>query len=389
MKRRVFFQGYTVVCALGSGNAAVAARLFRLDPPALGRRAIAAGRVVPVGEVDLSAERLERPDGRPESRNNRLAECCLRGLDGALFDRLRAVAPSRLGVVVGTSTAGIAEGGEALSAFLRDDAWPDDFDLSIQELGDPALFLSRRLGAKGPAYSVSTACTSGAKALISAARLIEESVCDVVVCGGVDTLCEMTLSGFGVLEALSGERCNPFSVNRGGIHIGEGAALFVLSTEAGPIRMAGWGESSDAYHISAPDPEGAGAELAMRRALERAELDAADIAYVNLHGTATRHNDLMEARAVARVFDHPVPCSSTKPMTGHMLGAAGACEAAFTALALEHRCAPVHCYDGEFDPEIAPLSLTTDAEWALEAGAAMSCNYAFGGNNIALVLEPA
>jgi 3-oxoacyl-[acyl-carrier-protein] synthase-1 len=218
--------------------------------------------------------------------------------------------------------------------------------------------------------------------------LLQAGLCDVVVAGGIDSLCDLTLNGFAALESLSSDVCNPFSVHRRGINLGEGGALFVLSRLPSPVRLAGWGETADAYHISAPDPEGTGAEAAMRRALARAGCNPGAISYLNLHGTATKLNDLMEARAVSRVFGDDIPCSSTKPMTGHMLGAAGACEAAFTMMALQTGKLPAHIWDGEADSEMPSVRLvarTGEANSSMRR--AMSCSYAFGGNNIALVLE--
>ncbi len=258
-----------------------------------------------------------------------------------------------------------------------------------QGLGDVAAHVAARTGARGPSYAISTACTSGAKALASAARLIQAGLCDVALAGGIDALCDLTLNGFAVLDSLSDAVCNPFSANRHGINIGEGGALFVLSAEPSAIRLAGWGESADAYHISAPDPEGAGAETAMRRALARAECDASNIGYLNLHGTATKLNDLMEARAVCEVFGLDLPCSSTKPLTGHMLGAAGACEAAFALMALENARLPAHVWDGARDPELPAIRLVDGGGEDRAISRAMSCSYAFGGNNIALILEKA
>jgi len=248
------------------------------------------------------------------------------------------------------------------------------------------LFLANLLGARGPAYVISTACTSGAKAIISGARLIQQGLCDTVVCGGVDTLCELTLNGFGVLEALARGRCNPFSRNRSGIHIGEAAALFVLSATPAHIRIAGWGESSDAHHISAPDPDGHGARLAMAGALRMAGKAPEDIGYITLHGTATQQNDQMEAAAVFGIFGNSVACSSTKPLTGHTLGAAGAVEAAIVAVSLQQGRVPRHLNDGESDPAVAEINLLK-ADTDLRGRFAMSCNYAFGGNNTALILE--
>jgi 3-oxoacyl-[acyl-carrier-protein] synthase-1 len=219
--------------------------------------------------------------------------------------------------------------------------------------------------------------------------LLQADFCDVALAGGIDSLCDLTLNGFSALESLSGDVCNPMSVNRRGINLGEGGALFLLSRSPSATKLAGWGESADAYHISAPDPEGTGAEAAMRRALTRAGCNAGEIGYLNLHGTATKLNDLMEARAVSRVFGADLPCSSTKPLTGHMLGAAGACEAAFTMMALHAGRLPAHIWDGERDTEIPHIRLVARNGEAHGVRRAMSCSYAFGGNNIALILETA
>jgi 3-oxoacyl-[acyl-carrier-protein] synthase-1 len=250
----------------------------------------------------------------------------------------------------------------------------------------------------GPAYVISTACTSSARALMSAQRLLDLGMCDVVLCGGVDTLCKLTLNGFSALEAVSGQRCNPFSVNRNGINIGEAAVLFLMSKQPGdsqPIALLGSGASSDAHHISAPEPTGRGAQQAMRKALSRARLQPEQIAYLNLHGTATQHNDAMESHAVAALFPAGVPCSSTKPMTGHTLGAAGALEAAFCWLSLsddnrEHSLAP-HVWDGQADPGLPALKWVTPADRLASTGPRylMSNSFAFGGNNVSLIIGDA
>ncbi len=292
-----------------------------------------------------------------------------------------------MGIVLGSSTTGIQRAESAFKARLSNGAWPDGYDYARQEPGDPALFLASILGVNGPTYTVSTACTSGAKAMASAARLIQAGLCDAVVCGGADTLCELTVNGFAALEATSSRICNPFSRNRDGINIGEGAALFLLSREPAALRLAGWGESSDAYHVSAPDPDGIGAEGSVRQALDHAGLTPGDVGYLNLHGTATRLNDAMEARMVDRVFGGGLPCGSTKALTGHMLGAAGSCEAAFVALALLRGGAlPPHVWDGERDPDLPWIELVPAVGGRSDSRYMMSCSYAFGGNNIALIL---
>jgi 3-oxoacyl-[acyl-carrier-protein] synthase-1 len=249
------------------------------------------------------------------------------------------------------------------------------------------------LGVAGPATVISTACSSSAKALASAARLLRAGLADAVITGGADSLCRFTVAGFTALESVSEARCNPMSINRRGINIGEGAALFLMTREPGPVRLSGWGESSDAHHISAPEPEGRGALAAMRAALERASVTPSEIDYVNLHGTATPLNDAMESRAVHALLGGSVPCSSTKPLTGHTLGAAGALEAAFCWLALHDNPRgrlPPHWWDGEADPALPALSLVKPGqELGRPLRAVLSNSFAFGGSNAALLLERA
>lgn len=378
MRKAVYIQDYAIVCALGNDRETVRRNLLSDAPrPLSGKAVLTTGRDVPVGAVSLTAEAND-----PDSRCNIMADRCLAALkpprDGA-----------RVAVVIGTSSCGLAEGSVAFRDRGPGGEWPEDYRFPMQEFGDIADHIARRVHAEGPVFGISTACTSGAKALASAARLIEAGLCDVALAGGFDALCDLTLNGFAALESLDSTVSNPFSVNRRGLNIGEGGALFVLSAVPSAIRLAGWGESADAHHISAPDPEGKGAETAMRRGLARAGCAAGDIGYINLHGTGTKLNDLMESRAVGRVFGNVVPCSSTKPMTGHMLGAAGACEAAFTVMALEAGRLPAHLWDGERDAEVEPIHLVATKGEACDGRRAVSCSYAFGGNNIALVLERA
>jgi 3-oxoacyl-[acyl-carrier-protein] synthase-1 len=231
--------------------------------------------------------------------------------------------------------------------------------------------------------------------LAAAARLIRAGFADAALVGGVDSLCKMTVQGFAALEALSHGLCNPFSRNRDGINIGEAAAIFLLASQSATVRLAGTGETSDAHHVSAPDPTGKGAASAMVAALRHAGLTPSGIAYLNLHGTATLLNDAMEGRAVHAIFGDATPCSSTKALTGHTLGAAGACEAAFLWLTLNTRYnpenwLPPHIWDGEADPDNPPLNLVVLGTKLVPSGsrvAAMSTSFAFGGSNVAIALE--
>ena len=383
MTRPIYIHEFAITCALGEDAQTVQRNLLSATPPVVSGQAILTdGRKAPVGLLPF-----ELADDNSGSRCNRIADHCLKSLGPAIAHQMEDFGAARVAVIVGTSTSGVGEGTAAFAKYLERGHWPTDYRFPTQELGDTAAHVASRIGARGPVYGISTACTSGAKALASAARLIQAGLCDAAVAGGIDELCDLTLNGFAALEALSDRVCNPFSARRRGINLGEGGALFVLSSKPSPIRLAGWGESADAYHISAPDPEGKGAQSAMERALARAGCDARDIGYLNLHGTATNLNDLMEARAVSRVFGPDLACSSTKPMTGHLLGAAGACEAAFAAMALQTGRLPSHVWDGEYDPEMPRIRLVAGAGEVSDTRRAMSCSYAFGGNNIALMLE--
>lgn len=269
-------------------------------------------------------------------------------------------------------------------------SWPSDFHYGQLEMGAPSRFVARESGARGPAWTISTACSSSAKALASAARLLRAGMVDAVIAGGSDSLCAFTINGFSALESVSATRCNPFSRHRDGINIGEGAALFLVTREPGPVRLAGWGESSDAHHMSAPEPQGRGAIDAITQALGRAGIRPDDVGYVNLHGTATLQNDAMESRAVSATLGAAVPVSSTKPLTGHALGAAGAIEAGLCWLTMACNPPghlPPHWWDGVADPELPPLDFV--APGARVAGPlryALSNSFAFGGSNAALLL---
>ena len=345
-----------------------------------------AGRVIaPLDAAPPAA--LERYD----CRNNRLLLAALAQIGPAIENACERYGAHRIGVVLGTSTSGIEAAEASFSAAAKGGTAPAQFDYRRMEIGTAAPFTAAALGLHGPALTISTACTSSAKAFASARRLLQLHLCDAVVVGGVDSLCELTMQGFASLESTSPVRANPMSRNRSGINVGEGAAVFLMSREEGPVFIAGAGESSDAYHISSPDPQGIGAEIALRAALGEAGLTPSDIAYVNLHATATRKNDEMEAHLMARVFPGGVATSGTKPLTGHQLGAAGATELGFAWLALARQdvALPRHVWDGEADPALPLLDLV-ESERFLPRGAGpqfvMSNSFAFGGSNASLIL---
>ncbi|MDR0771496.1 MAG: beta-ketoacyl-ACP synthase [Burkholderiales bacterium] len=385
-----------IACALGDGAERVREALFSGRSPGMRYSdGYSPGRTLMLGHVETPLPLLDGLPISQRSRNNAVLLAAFAQIETSFRELTRDVPAHRIAVILGTSTSGIAESDAAVRFCHKTQQLPDDFHYSQQELGSPARMLAERLGCTGPTYSVSTACTSSAKALISGARLLRAGLADLVIAGGVDTLARFTVAGFASLEAVSEAPCLPFSANRCGINIGEAAALFLMRRQTGEDRnavtLAGWGETSDGYHISAPDPEGAGATAAILEALTRAGCSVDEVGYVNLHGTATQHNDAMESRVVSRLFPG-CPASSTKPLTGHTLGAAGALEAALTWLTLTdsaHRLPP-HRWDGVQDLDNPPLLLVAPGTCAASpVRAALSTSFAFGGSNAALLLKRA
>lgn len=347
-----------------------------------------------IGEATgVDAAQLPAALVRFDCRNNRLAELALRadGFGDAVQDAARRWGRSRLGVFIGTSTSGILE--TELAYRHRDPehgALPHDFDYGATHNSFSAAdYLRRRLQLEGPAVVVSCACASSAKVFASARRMIEVGLIDAALVGGVDSLCLTTLYGFHSLQLASTSPCRPFDVARDGISIGEAAAFALLerlpdSLDGDEILLLGVGESSDAYHMSSPHPEGDGAARAMQAALISAGLGAAAIDYINLHGTGTQSNDRAESRAVTGVFGNTTPCSSTKGATGHTLGAAGALEAVISALGLRHGFMPGGVHTAQLDPLLSVHYLKGIRHGALDR--ILSNSFGFGGSNCSLIL---
>ncbi|MBA1149612.1 beta-ketoacyl-[acyl-carrier-protein] synthase family protein [Ectothiorhodospiraceae bacterium WFHF3C12] len=326
-----------------------------------------------------------------DCRNNRLAELCLQqdDFESAVVSLRERYAPERIGVFLGTSTSGILETELAyahLDAF--DGRLPDDFHYRERHnFYSVADYVRRRLGLTGPAEVISTACSSSAKVFATAHRFIQAGFCDAALVGGVDSLCLTTLYGFNALELVSPEPCRPADANRRGLSLGEAAGLAILETpdraREGDVVLLGYGESSDAHHMSTPHPEGRGAAQAMSAALGRAGIEPPAVDYINLHGTATPINDRTEDIAVAGVFGTEVPCSSTKGWTGHTLGAAGITEALITALCLQDGLIPASLNTREVDPEFRSHVVTDNELAALRVVASNS--FGFGGSNCCLI----
>ena len=343
-----------------------------------------------IGRVDgVEEEQLPPELADYGCRNNRLAQLGLR--QDAFIDAVErakdAYGAHRVGVILGTSTSGILETELAYRAYRENGAWPDTVRYREQHnLFGLGAFVRKRLGLHGPGHVISTACSSSAKVFASAERFLRQNLCDAVVVGGVDSLSLTTLYGFASLELLSPQPCRPWDAARKGISIGEAAGFALLEKrESSEIALAGYGESSDAYHMSSPHPSGRGAAQAMRAALCRAQLTPRQVDYINLHGTGTPSNDAAEDLAVQEVFGAAVPCSSTKGATGHALGAAGIMEAVISALCLRHGLIPGACNTTHIDSQLgANFVLQTRA---LPVRHAVSNSFGFGGNNCSLIFS--
>ncbi|KYQ85525.1 3-oxoacyl-ACP synthase [Acinetobacter sp. NRRL B-65365] len=320
-----------------------------------------------------------------DSRNLRFALTALQKIEVELQQQIAGIDPKRLSIVMGTSTSGISDSEKLLKQYFNGD---ETLEISHQpqEMGCLAKALQHYLGWQGAAYTISTACSSSAKAFAAGQRLIQAGLADAVLVGGVDSLCQLTLNGFNSLESLSADICQPCGINRDGINIGEAAALFLLTKASAPIMLYGVGESMDAWHISAPHPEGLGAATAMQRALESAAVTPEQVGYINLHGTATPQNDAMEIKAVRQIFSaQHVALSSTKHKTGHCLGAAGAIEAFIcTQLLKDQNWLPLHQHT-EIDPDLADQHYVTDSQQTGNIKYVLSNSFAFGGSNISLL----
>jgi len=379
---------FTVTTALGQG---IGAQLDALRNGRSGLRAApfeGCGLNSWTGVVDHLDQPLAAPFQDWDCRNNRLAELGLRQdgfFDAALRLRQRHGA-ARIGLFIGSSTAGVHQTeGAYRERGASAGPLPDWFCYrTTQNMYSVADYVRLRLGLDGISLVISTACSSSAKVFASAQRAIAAGFCDAAIVGGVDSLCQTTLYGFNSLQLLSSEPCRPADVARNGISIGEAAGFAILEPGAETsLALLGYGESSDAWHMSAPEPDGRGAFEAMTAALQRASLETAAVDYINLHGTATPANDLAESRAVCRLFGSSTACSSTKGWTGHTLGAAGIVEAVLSLLCLEHGLIPRSLNTVAVDPAI-------EAGIALETRTAplkhvLSNSFGFGGSNASLL----
>ena len=382
----VGIQFSAALSALGQNAAELQHALTNPENTLSQRGDLIAGRSVWVGASDQTlVQTVPESLNGVDSRNLRFALTALAQIETEIHAYTAQFAKQRLAVIVGTSTSGIADNESVLKVQFQ-----QSVQHQKQEMGSLAEALQQYLGWEGPAYTISTACSSAAKALAAGQRLLNADLADAVLVGGVDTLCKLTLNGFDSLESLSSGICQPCGANRDGINIGEAAGLFLLSKAPAPVMLLSSGESMDAWHISAPHPEGKGAAEAMQKALDAAQLQASDIDYLNLHGTSTPQNDAMEMKAVQTVFsDAAVALSSTKHKTGHCLGAAGAIEAFICQqVLLDQSWLPLH-HAGELDDALAGQNYVFTPHLNTPIRYAMSNSFAFGGSNISLIFGTA
>lgn len=387
---------YDLVCAAGVGLPAVRAALAQqqtgLKPNDFPECALETyiGRVAAVDEYVWPEADLEW-----KSRNNALVELALQ--QGTLLESLARirdrVGASRIGLVMGSSTSSIDRAEAAYRVQREQGSVPEEFlRLKVLNPHAPAFYTTHRTGIAGPCVTLSTACSSSAKVFATAARWLNAGIVDAVLVGGADSLCLTVLYGFHSLQLVSSKLCSPFDESRDGINLGEGAGFALLTREdlaqgEGAILLSGYGESSDAHHMSHPHPEGEGARLAMRQALAMAQLQPEQIDYVNLHGTSSRVNDFVEGNLMAQVFPTGTPMSSTKGWTGHTLGAAGIVEAIIALDTFHTGLLPGNLHCTRVDPDIA-LQLTQDNRQGAPLHV-MSNSFGFGGNNASLIFSRA
>ncbi|GHV82701.1 beta-ketoacyl-[acyl-carrier-protein] synthase II [Spirochaetia bacterium] len=363
------------------------------------------GKKYPVGLVHT--ENLPTLHGIYDTRLLRITDAALEQIKDDVEYAKSKYGADRIACCIGTCNNGTEWSEPAHEEYFKKGHFPKSYDLSMQNPGTFGCWAAKKFGITGQVLTITNACASSAAAIVKAAQLIKAGFADAVIAGGADIAANTIIAGFDSLKALSPEQCNPFSRNRKGINLGEAAAFFLLCKDppqnSPPIKLLGYGESSDGYHITAPRPDGSGSAQAMRTALKNASLMPEHIAYINLHGTGTEQNDAMEARAVAEVFGSGTDgtdrtngkrlplVSSTKPVTGHTLGAAGSIELALCWCSLYNQkngetAVPMHCWDALFDETLPSLSFAPPAATVKKPIVMMSNSFAFGGCNVSLIV---
>jgi len=380
-----------MLCAVGNDRTEIMQGILAGDRSGLVLNETYGSHPVYVGEVQAELPLIDSKYSVYDCKNNRLLLAALNQIQDTVVSMISRYGADRVGVVIGTSTSGVRNTELALTSVAKENIKPVQFHYKQQQLAGGADFLAHYLGLKGPAYAVSTACSSSGKAFASARRLISLGLCDAVIVGGADSLCQFTVHGFDALASVSDGLCKPFGQHRDGINLSEAVALFVLSKEQAAVELQGIGATSDAYHFSAPDPEGGAVMAAMQTALAQANKTPFDIDYLNLHGTATPLNDAMESKAVEQVFGNNIAVSSTKGMTGHALGAAAALELGICWMLLNQsdqqgRLAP-NINGDDLDDKLAKLNyIQLGQSLGRPINSCQSNSFAFGGNNVSIVV---
>jgi 3-oxoacyl-[acyl-carrier-protein] synthase-1 len=391
MKHKIYLSRPAVISSAGNNiealyNSAVNADRSGIVPVKINEKTYYTGCV--------NSASLPRPSGSEDTRIMRICATVTEQIQDEVEYAKEQFGKNRIAVCVGSCDNGSEISLNAHKEYFKNGSFPNSYEIHSQGAAVPAEYIAKKFDISGPVMAYSSACASSADAIIKSAELIAAGLCDAVIAGGIDIASDTALLGFDSLGAISKTYCNPFSKNRDGINLGDGGCLFVMSKTPFPknknVYLEGFGSSADAFHMTAPSPNGDGAARSMKSALESAGLKACDIDYINLHGTGTIHNDSAEARAVASIFSENsrVLVSSTKTVTGHTLGAAGALEAAicwYTLYSDKHYI-PAHLWDGVCDENIPSLKFSEKGTVVSNIKHCMSNSLAFGGCNISLIL---
>lgn len=366
------------VCALGDNHTDIIENARKGDTSAMfSEDVIVGGEKVPFGKAPVAKTH--------DLRMYDLIDVALGQISADIELLKQNYDANRLGIIIGSSNTGVSEAQKRIETAFQNGVSIEKDVIVELELGTPSQYIREKTGFMGPTFTVSTACSSSLKVFESARKLIENGFCDAVLVGGVDGRCDFALNGFDALSALSKKHTNPMSKNRDGINLGEGAALFILERGYCGVKLLGIGESSDAYHLTSPDPTGTGAIFSMNRALVDAKLEPKDIDFINMHGTGTVANDAMESLAINTVFGENVLCASTKPLTGHTLGAAGAISMGLSWLMLKYNFIIPHIFDGEYADDCSKIKLAQIGE-TREINRILCNAFAFGGSNTSLIM---
>ena len=401
MNKPVYLSAPGIVCAAGSGRDALWSAVTDGNNSCIKKTSVQGKEFYSARIDECLLDKGRDLNSRFDMKIVRIELCALLQIEDFIHKAISLYGCERVGVCAGSCDNGSELSVASHREYFNTGKFPESYSLEVQGADYVATCIKERYGIEGPSLAFSTACSSSAGAIVKACQMIRSGEVDAVIAGGADIASDTVLLGFDSLEAVSPEKTNPFSRNRKGITLGDGAAFFVLSRDClslddEVVLVAGYGESSDAYHVTSPDPEGRGAEKAMNAALISAGIQAESIDYLNLHGTGTHLNDSMEAKAVDRVFkDYKVPCSSTKSETGHTLGAAGALEAAVCYETIvrnghsEKKVLPVQCWDGEKDEGFPELNIMSSGNLCGRTCIqyCMSNSFAFGGSNVSLILS--